>query len=589
MTGRMPGRHGGQRAWRRRLRRLALASFVASSLAVIGLAMPLVVHGQTEALASYGGTASGWSIQPYAINDAYLNLPADQAAPYVYVNIDNSPTSQAKAAYFFPGNAVNGVLAAEVGPQGVHYQVPSGVVVDYPSAGNTSNSASNHVAAINDGQTTQIGAGSQSAQATEAYAQATASLASYQFAPPPGLVPTSTQPPSLPTVVGSPPALPTGLPGTGSTATPSHSSPTPTATSGGGGGPTPTPTPCALIVICPPSSGQSGTSGHVVAAPMASGGIKLPDVFEQALASALRATEVAHPGLLTLAHGQTPTLDPNLPFASADATSSAVVQASDNGVTAQVQTSAQHVQLLQGLITFDSLRSTLQGLAPATQTLGSGTITTKIVGAEIAGIPVTIDAQGVQIDCQGSTQPPCVGSGSGATIQTLTDALNQALAAAGLKLILNQNETVSHIEMWQGTGGGVDLSGTLNPPNTSGIPLPTAVSPSQLDISLGRVSANLYALAAPPVQVGGGGGGSFYPGQYIPPSFSYVPGSAGSPSGTGGGSGLIGPLLGTLNQPQMLALLVVVQGLSIAAVAGTAGNASAAAKSAQVIVEEESR
>jgi hypothetical protein len=259
-------------------------------------------------------------------------------------------------------------------------------------------------------------------------------------------------------------------------------------------------------------------------------------------------------------------------------------------VTGQVVTHAQHVQLLQGLITFASLQSTLQGLAPATLTLGSGTITTTIVGATIAGIPVTIDAQGVQIDCQGSTQPPCAGSGSGATIQILTDALNQALAAAGLKLVLNQNMTASHVEMWQGTGGGVDLSGTLTPPNTSGLPASTGISPTQLDFSLGRVSGNFYALAAPPFPNGGGSGSSGYDfGSYYP-SYAYSPGSPGSSNGgTSGPRGLGGPLLGTLSQPQMLALLVVVQGLSIAAVAGTAGNASAAAKAAQSIVEEESQ
>jgi hypothetical protein len=251
-----------------------------------------------------------------------------------------------------------------------------------------------------------------------------------------------------------------------------------------------------------------------------------------------------------------------------------------------VDTRATHVQLFQGLITFASIESTLKATAPATPDQGSGTITTHISGAAIAGIPVTIDANGAQIDCQGSTQPPCVGNGSGTIVQTLSSALNQALTAAGLKVTLESNTTYHDVEKWQGSGGGVEVTGTI--PGTNG------VSPSHIDFSLSHVTATLYVVPNTTSSSGGGssefsGGGAGCPDCSGFGVISSIFGSPGTPGSSGHrGSGIFS-LPGSLSSGELLALLAVVQGFSTATVAAVASNAAAAQKAAQPIVEEESQ
>src|SRR5579863_5089330 len=103
-------RNGDERTRRtaRRASKLALISALCFWAALLALALPGAAHADANDLASYGATASGWAIQPYVLNDAFLNVPAaDQSAPYVFISMDNTPGAEAKAAYFFPGTAGN--------------------------------------------------------------------------------------------------------------------------------------------------------------------------------------------------------------------------------------------------------------------------------------------------------------------------------------------------------------------------------------------------------------------------------------------------------------------------------------------------
>jgi len=103
---------------RRWLRRLALASLASGWLGVIVLALPLVAHAAPQSLAAYAVTASGWAIQPYVLNDEFINIPAaDQSSPYVYVTIDSGPSADARAAYFTPGT--EGIVGIAGGPLGI--------------------------------------------------------------------------------------------------------------------------------------------------------------------------------------------------------------------------------------------------------------------------------------------------------------------------------------------------------------------------------------------------------------------------------------------------------------------------------------
>src|SRR5690242_3563958 len=103
------GPHGRRR---RDPRRLALLSVLCFWVALLALALPTAAaRADSNNLLSYGATASGAAIQPYAVNDSFLNVPiSDQAAPYVFVSMDNTPGAEAKAAYFYPGNAGNAVF-----------------------------------------------------------------------------------------------------------------------------------------------------------------------------------------------------------------------------------------------------------------------------------------------------------------------------------------------------------------------------------------------------------------------------------------------------------------------------------------------
>src|SRR5579875_1465469 len=365
------GAQGRRRAW---LRRLALASFAAGWLGIIGLVWPLAVHGQANdvsLLSSYGATASGWAIQPYIESDQFSTIPAtDQSAPYVYTSIQGdifpdgstSETAKAKAAYVTAGTAPNAVLT-QAGQAGApSEQVPDGVEADYPGA---TGSASSSIGAVSDGVATQACAGGEQAQAAEATAQAYSTLASYRFAPSQlGALPSGCTPPALPGGVPTPPALPTlpPLPTPPALPTlPGGSGATPTATPSAGGGtgatpvptatraaPTPTATSCPLIICLGGQPQQAAyqpeVAAHTGASPVP---VPLPDVVEQQLATALKAAELANPNLLALAGGKLAAPNLGLPYAAADISAQSAVQASNSGAQATLVVHGGHVELFQ--------------------------------------------------------------------------------------------------------------------------------------------------------------------------------------------------------------------------------------------------
>lgn len=589
---------GHARSWRRLARRIThgkhrrwmLASLLSFLLALISLALPLTALADANSLTSYGATASGWAIQPYILNDSFLNVPAaDQAAPYVFVSMDNTPGSEAKASYLFPGTAISAVPNT----QGVAVSVPSGVDARYPGNG----SVSNQVNAFNDGVATQATAGSQSAQASEGYATSNATIANYQFAPPP--VPASPPPPGVPGVPGAPtpPAVPTI----------SGSALTPTATSGTGAGTTPTatatpkpsPTTCTLIIFCSPSSSSSQTSasaynsvngaagnagsgaGSVGAPPVT---LTSPDMVEQQLATALKALQVANPTLLNLSGGQLAAPNTGLPYASADVSSKAETRATDSGVTVTVVTNLQHVELFQGLITFGAVESSLQATAPASSAQGSGSITTRITGGSIAGIPVTVDENGVTVKDQNI---------SPAQVQALSSQLNAALTSAGVHVSLTTTVSKTDVGYWEGSGAALEVTAEVNPAS-SGLPSPASGVPAtHVDFSIGKVTASIYAVAGVPSSGGSGGGSYYYGGGGSVCSGGNYPSSAGSPPSTvptttkfAGGNFL---LPAGLSGAGLLALVFVVQGVSTAAVAAAAGYTDPRAISQLATTEEETR
>ncbi len=594
MRRRARGDRRGSTLLQRWLRRFALAGFISGWLGVIGLAVPTVIHGATDAFDSYGATGTGWAIQPYIVNDEFINIPAaDESTPYVYVAIDSGPSAEARAAYFFPGTAINGALAS----QNVSYQVPNGVDARYPGSG----SASDQVGPVNDGVASQIGAASESAQAAEASAKATAQLASYQLAPqtngqpptPPSGLPAAPPVPSvppLPTAPGAP-----GLPGPGTSA------PTPTPSSAGGSAPpaaAPTATPsktCVGPVCLAESVGSTHPLASVAPAVLATPKIQLPDPVEQALATQLRAAELANPGLLQLAGGKPVAIDQSLPLAAADETGQAVATASNDSVNITVAVHATHVELFQGLITIAAIDSTLTGIAPGAVAQGKGTVTTTITGMTIAGIPVTVNQNGVQVNGTGGN----VSSAAPLPVspQTLTDALTSALTTAGITISLAKTTSMSDVQKWQGAGGGLEITGSLAPGN--GVPA------THVDFSLGMVTGSVYAV---PSSGSGGGGdvlGGFFDsgGSYD----SYGSGDSGyfDSSSGGFGSGDTGTTPGSttparhhaanlasipssLSPGELLSMLFIVQGFSTAAVASAASTAEGASRASQLLIEEES-
>lgn len=531
------------------LRRLSLASFAVGCLGVVMLAVPLVVHGQAAqitALATYNGSASGWAIQPYVENDQYINVPVgDQYAPYVFTAIDSSPSAAAKAAYITPGTAINAVL----GTNGAPVSVPDGVDARYPGNGNTSS----QVGAFNDSVATQAAAGSESAQAQEDFAQADAAIAAYQFAPPVfvplptggGGVPTV---PPVPTVPGAP-TPPVG--GGGGT-------PTPSPTPGGSG---PTPTPCLVPPLCIPSQ-------QAMRAVSPSPPVKLPDPVEQQLAAALQAFKLANPQLASISGGPTVTPNPNLPYAQADVAGQSIAQASDSGVQIAVGTHAGKIELFQGIITFAAVDTSLSASVPAVAAPGQGSISTRISGMTIAGIPVTLDQNGVTIASQSGL--------GGSQIQTLSAALNQVLKASGIQIGLIQAVSTAGTQSWQGSGGGVQVIATFNSPSASA-PVQTTHIRFTIGVATGSASAtpNQQSLSCPDCGFGFFGGFFGFPG---------VPGSPGSPSSQG--QGIFG-LPSRLSPGEMLALLFIVQGFSTAAVAGAASQADTLARLSLRPPEEE--
>ncbi|HEX8034851.1 MAG TPA: hypothetical protein VF510_13430, partial [Ktedonobacterales bacterium] len=560
--------HIARRFLRGAARRWLLASLLSFWLALLALVVPLSARADTNSLTSYGATASGWALQPYIVNDSFINVPAaDQSTPFVFVSMDNTPGAQAKASYFFPGTAVNAVPNT----QGIPASVPVGVEARYPGT----SPASGNVGGFNDGVASQAAAGSQSAQASEGYALAQSAIASYQFAP---TIP-ATPGTGVPPVPGAPtvPPVPT-LPG-GATPTPTpHAGggSTPTPAPGSSATPTPTPAKCVLPPVClysalPVEPSAQSAQGTGTLTPF-----KLPDPVEQQLAAALKAAELANPSLLNLAGGHLPTTNANLPYAGADVSSEAATRATDSGVVVAVVTRAQHVELLQGLITFASVESTLQATAPASQAHGTGTIITRITGAAIAGIPVTIDEKGVTVNDQHA---------SADQIQALTDQLNAALAKAGIHIVLTKSVTKDgESGFWEGAGAGLEVTAELNPAG-AGLPSPASGVPAtHVDVSIGKVSASIYAT--PGTGSGGGNGGGDGSGGFGDGGCFFCGGgdggSGGNGSGSGNGSGTSTQpakhsgsktfsLLAGLTGGQLLALVFVVQGVSTGAVAATAG------------------
>lgn len=596
-----PDRKRRRRGWRRgvwrfvrgKRRQWMLASLLSFMLALVSLALPLAALADANSLTSYGATASGWGIQPYILNDAFLNVPAaDQAAPYVFVSMDNTPGSAAKASYLFPGTAINAVPNT----QGVAVSVPTGVDARFPGNG----SASSQVNAFNDGVATQATAGGQSAQASEGYATAHATIANYQFAPPPA--PAVPPPPSVPGVPGAPtpPAVPTI----------SGGALTPTVSSGSGGSPAPTATPappapspttCTLIIFCSSSSTQTmasaagsiqGTNGATQTGAAPAGGLPVtapitlpaPDAVEQQLSAALKALQVANPTLLNLSGGQLAAPNATLPYASADVSSKAETRATDAGVTATVVTNLQHIELFQGLITFATVESSLQANAPASSAQGSGSITTRITGGAVAGIPVTVDQNGVTVNDQNI---------SPAQVQALSDQLNAALSSAGVHISLAQTVTKTDVGYWEGSGAGLEITAEVNPAS-AGLPSPASGVPgTHVDFSIGNVTASIYAV--PGIPSGGtdnsGSGGYYGGGSYATCSGGSSPSVANSPPSTTSNPAFKGSFLlpAGLTGGGLLALVFVVQGVSTAAVAAAAGFTDPRTISQLLTTEEETR
>lgn len=562
---RLRNSHSQLRAVRRWLLRIAIASFVAGWLSILLLAAPFVAHGESVNLDSYGATASGWAIQPYVLNDEFLNIPAtDESTPYVFVAIDNTPSANARAAYFYPGTAINAILNNE----NAGVQIPNGVAANYPGTG----SASSQAGPLSDGVATQAGAAKEEALASEGYAQATAGLVSFQFAPGSG-----TQPP----VPGGPTAVPTIAPPPLPT-TPGGSGPTPTPQPKPGPSPSPTPICIGNICLTQPVTNATGNIGRPLAASQQSlQQINLPDIFEQRLATLLRAAEVSNPRLLKLAGGHMAAADANLPYAAADEGGQATAQVSNSGVTVVVATHMTNVELFQGLITFAAIDTSLKGQAPASTAQGRGTITTTITSAMIAGIPVTIDQNGVQVNNQG-------GAESQAVIQQLTDTLNSALKAAGIQITMTATTTMSDSGKWQGSGGGVQVTAEFAPGN--GVPA------THVNFTLGQVTGSMYAVpGSSSGSSGNSGGGSCCFGSGG--SGGFGSGSGGSTDSTSGSSNtpgagvksIISSIIGSLNAGEMLALLFVVQGCSTAAVAAAANAAETAARAGVIPPEEETQ
>ncbi len=570
-------------------RRWMLVSLLSFWLAFIILALPLAAaNADANSLGSYGVTANGWAIQPDIVNDSFQNVPlADQSAPYVYVAMDSGPSARADASYFFPGTAVNAVPNT----QGVAVSVPTGVDARYPGNG----SASGKVNGFNDGVATQASAGAQSAQASEGYALAQSAVASYQFAP---TIPSAPSPPSVPGVpaLPSPPALPTIPSGASATATPGSgggAAPTATPTAPGTGA-SPTATPCPILNIC--LGGASPQHGGVDAAPQRAQtrqGLQptiLPDPVEQQLSAALKAAQIANPGLLSLAGGKLAATNPALPYASADISSQAETRATDAGVSVAVVTHTQHIELFQGLITFASVTSTLQAAAPGSLSVkGTGTITTTVTGAMIAGIPVTVDQQGVTVQDQNA---------SAAQVQALSDQLNAALSKADIQVSLTRSVITTDVGVWQGAGAGVEVKADLSPSSLNPPPPANGLPATHVDFSIAQVSASIYATPPDADTSGGVGGGGFGGGGYcffcggggfgggnVGSSGSTTSTTPGSSSGQAGAFTLPGGLRGA----PLLAMVFVIQGLSTAAVAATAGFTDASGLSETPAVEEETQ
>jgi hypothetical protein len=549
--------------------------------AVLTLALPLSAHADPSNLSAYAVTANGYAFQPYLNSSAYANASIlDEATPVVYVQIDNNPSADAKAAYFFPGNGANAVFTTNNVPA----QIPNGVEARYPGTG----SASQQTGPFTDGQTTVANAATQSAKAAEGYALAQAGVASYQFAPSALSQLPIPQPPTVP----SPPPLP-----------PVGSTPTPTPGGGGGGSATPTPTAkpspsptpiCLTPPIClsqsigyspgarskaaRPGAQQTGYAAASRSTPRTSSPppAQLPDNVEQALVASLRAAEVAHPGLLALsAHHQMAATTATLPYASADIASVAATRATNAGVSVAIQTHAANVQIFQGLITFAAVDSKLEAIVaapppPADPQLGSGKITTSIAGATIAGIPVTIDDQGIHVVDQNA---------SANQVSSLSDQLTAALGQAGIAISVEQPATRADVGFWSGIGNAVNITATFGSSSVAG-------SNTAARFTLGEVDATMNASPAP---AAGGidiGGFCFFCGGFNPPDL-------GSPSSPGGTQTPSQPSSVTLplglSGGELLALVFVVQGISTAAVAATGGLANGAAQAGATPAEEESK
>src|SRR5258708_6898995 len=344
----------------------------------------------------------------------------------------------------------------------------------YPGTG----SANGQVGVLSDGVATQARAGEQQALAAEAYAQASAAVATDRCAPPPGLAPGGSPPlptPPVPTVSGvpTPPPPPppspgcNNIPSVGATPTPgsggSAATPTPTPTTVPGSPPTPTATPCILVLLCPTPPAvaskqvarQAGDASYTPYMPHGTAAgvppIALPDAVEQQLAALLKTADLANPNLLKLAGGGLPSPNPALPYAQADSSSVAVAQADNSGAQVAITVHLSNVELFQGLITFGAVNTTLKGFAPGSNASGKGTITTTIANAAIGGVPETIDQNGVQVMGQGGQQ-------SASALQQLTTALDGALRSANVQITLTPITTMQDVAKWQGSGGGLEVT-----------------------------------------------------------------------------------------------------------------------------------
>ena len=154
--------------------------------------------------------------------------------------------------------------------------------------------------------------------------------------------------------------------------------------------------------------------------------------------------------------------------------------------------------------------------------------------------------------------------------------------------------------MWQGAGAGVEVKADLSPSSLNPPPPANGLPATHVDFSIGQVSASIYATPPDADTSGSAGGGGFgggggycffcgggggFGGGNVGSSGSTTSTTPGSSSRQTGAFTLPGGLRGA----PLLAMVFVIQGLSTAAVAASAGFTDATGLSETPAVEEETQ